>query len=91
MDRPRAARPFLSAVSEFVGYSFDETDWEAVAHQLEPGDEAVSTAGYSLGEQVKLELELEHGDGIVSYRATAPSPVEARIEGATAAFQATET
>lgn len=83
----RQLLPFLTTLAEFARYDFDDSDYLAITQQL-AADGSVGRATYCIGGQIDLEFELEHGDGVISFRAHAPSEIEAQIEGATAAFQA---
>jgi len=78
---------FLRAVSQFVGYRFDQTDWLAITTQLERNsEESVVRATYDLA-TVKVELEGDPDGGVVSFRLDGPQELEERILGAHAAIQ----
>lgn len=82
-------RPFLEALGGFVRYRVDDSDVLAITHQLATECAGpVRRATYLLGERIELEFESEPGDGIIAFRATAPTELELRIEGAVAALQA---
>ena len=78
---------FLRAVSQFVDYRFDESDWLAITTQLQSaGDQSLAAAEYDLA-SVRIALEADHDGGVVIFKIEAPPEVEERIIGAHAALQ----
>lgn len=68
----RHVRPFLELLSHYVGYAFDETDWETVALGIADTDDDDSSRWYDypLGEAVTVWLAEAPGSDVVSVRVT---------------------
>ncbi len=71
----RNIRPFLDLLSRYVGYSFDDTDWQAVALGLEATDDDRQEHWYS------YPLEGHHQLTVLLANAVGSSVVSVRVEG----------
>ncbi|MFR9774584.1 hypothetical protein ACL02O_00800 [Micromonospora sp. MS34] len=68
----RRVRPFLDLLSRYLGYAFDQTDWETIALGLAGTDDedAARWYDYPLGDRVTVWLAEADGSDIVSVRVT---------------------
>lgn len=77
-------RVFLESVAGWANYLFDESDWDAIAAQLDKREpDGSKSAEYEFGSELSLRFTAEgSGDGVVGFEIEAPRDIELRIEGA---------